>query len=86
MTLTLKTLKIPGVHLLERMTGGGSDTFKVPFLKIFVPSKSHFLNFLLAQGPIFKFLFILGPYLYPSLRHDIGIDNSVVTVMTENFR
>ena len=52
--------RIPGCHLLERVTGGGSYTFYVPFFEIFVLSRSRFLNVSSALGPIFKFVSILG--------------------------
>ena len=40
---------------------GGSSTFEVPFLKVFNRYRSHFSEFLSAQGPIFKFLPAQGP-------------------------
>ena len=39
--------------------GVGSNTFQVPFLELFVHSRSYFSNLLSAQGPILKFLTIL---------------------------
>ena len=38
----------------------GSDTFKVPFFKLFVRSRPRFKDFSSALGPIFKFLSMLG--------------------------
>ena len=45
-------------HFLERVTG--VQHFSGPVFEHFVCSRSRFSNFLSAQGPIFKFLSILG--------------------------
>ena len=60
---SLDDLPIPGGHLLERMTGE-SDTFKLPFFVVFVRSGSGFSHCLSAQGPIFRFLSMLGHILF----------------------